>query len=89
MDVRRTASDYDLILNSNELSISVLKIESLSLKFLIEIRTERDRLIFNFGQKYSLVWLHIMKQQSISDNMNFLIVSKHCVQIIYSAEYCT
>ena len=31
--VRRTASDYDLVLNSNELSISVLKIESLSLKF--------------------------------------------------------
>ena len=31
--VRRTASDYDLILNSNELLISVLKIESLGLKF--------------------------------------------------------
>ena len=31
--VRRTASDYDLVLNSHELSISVLKIESLSSKF--------------------------------------------------------
>ena len=31
--VRRTAPDYDLILISNELLISVLKIESLGLKF--------------------------------------------------------
>ena len=37
LSVRRTASDYDLILNYNGLLISVLKIESLSLKYDIEI----------------------------------------------------